>query len=46
MTQLEAGGVLGVSDRTVLRRSNRALLLLTQKLGDLNPAQGTQWEPT
>src|SRR5882724_2691785 len=33
MTQVEAADMLGVSDRTVLRRLNRALLLLTQKLG-------------
>jgi RNA polymerase sigma-70 factor (ECF subfamily) len=37
MTQVEAADMLGVSDRTVLRRLNRALLLLTQKLGDLRP---------
>src|SRR5262245_22382681 len=44
MTHLEASGVLGVTDRTVLRRTNRALLLLTQKLGDLRPAQGPESE--
>jgi RNA polymerase sigma-70 factor (ECF subfamily) len=37
MTQVEAADMLGVSDRTVLRRLNRALLLLSEKLGDLRP---------
>jgi RNA polymerase sigma-70 factor (ECF subfamily) len=44
MTHLEAGRVLDISDRTVLRRSNRALLLLSQKLGDLIPMPGPQPE--
>ena len=39
MTQVEAAALLGVTDRTVLRRLNRAILLLTQKLGDLRPIQ-------
>jgi RNA polymerase sigma factor (sigma-70 family) len=39
MTQVDAASVLGVSDRTVLRRLNRALLLLTQTLGDLRPVR-------
>ncbi len=37
MTQVETAELLGVSDRTVLRRLNRALLLLTQTLSDLAP---------
>ena len=45
MTHLEAASLLGVSDRTVLRRTNRALLLLTQKLGDLRPVQEPPSEP-
>ena len=45
LTQMEAAGLLGVSDRTVLRRMNRALLLLTQKLGDLRPMRDPPSEP-
>jgi RNA polymerase sigma factor (sigma-70 family) len=45
MTNLGAAGVLGISDRTVLRRMNRALLLLTQKVGDLRPLTGPPSEP-
>jgi len=45
MTQVEAAGMLGVSDRTVLRRLNRALLLLTQSLGDLAPADSSPSPP-
>jgi RNA polymerase sigma-70 factor (ECF subfamily) len=39
MTQVEAATLLDVSDRTVLRRLNRAVLLLTQALEDLRPAE-------
>jgi len=39
MTLLEAASLLGVSDRTVMRRANRAQLLLGQNLGDLRPVQ-------
>jgi RNA polymerase sigma-70 factor (ECF subfamily) len=37
MGPMEAAALLGVTDRTVLRRVNRAILLLSQKLGDLRP---------
>lgn len=37
MTQVEAAQVLGVAPVTVKRRLNRALRLLTEKLGDLRP---------
>ena len=37
MSQPEAAGVLGVSAKTVQRRLNRCLVLLTQRLGDLRP---------
>src|SRR5690349_14183123 len=35
MTHTEAAGVLGVSPKTVQRRLNRCLVVLTQQLGDL-----------
>ena len=37
LTQSEAAEVLGVSTKTVQRRLNRALLLLTKRLDDLCP---------
>ena len=37
MTHAEAGQVLGVSVRTVKRRLNRGLRLLTERLADLRP---------
>jgi RNA polymerase sigma-70 factor (ECF subfamily) len=37
MTQPEAADVLGVSAKTVQRRLHRCLLLLAEKLGDLQP---------
>ena len=37
MTQTEVAALLGVSAKTVQRRVNRGLLLLTEKLGDLTP---------
>jgi RNA polymerase sigma-70 factor (ECF subfamily) len=37
LTQTDAAGVLGVSAKTVQRRLNRALLLLTERLDDLHP---------
>ena len=37
MTQVEAGEVLGVSTKTVQRRLNRALLILSEALEDLRP---------
>jgi RNA polymerase sigma-70 factor (ECF subfamily) len=38
LTHAEAAEVLGVATKTVQRRLNRALLLLTAELGDLRPA--------
>jgi RNA polymerase sigma-70 factor (ECF subfamily) len=38
MTQGEAADALGVSPKTVQRRLNRGLLLLADRLGDLQPA--------
>jgi len=43
MTQPDAAEVLGVSAKTVQRRLNRALLMLSEKLGDLQP-QGNAGE--
>ena len=37
LTQTEAAEVLGVSSKTVQRRLNRGLLLLSQRLDDLRP---------
>jgi RNA polymerase sigma factor (sigma-70 family) len=37
-TQVEAADVLGVSPKTVQRRLNHGLLLLTEKLSDLEPS--------
>ena len=39
MTQPEAAAVLGVSAKTVQRRLNRGLLLLSDQLADLKPAR-------
>src|SRR5262249_34321154 len=39
MTPVEAAEMIGVSDRTVFRRVNRALLLLSESLGDLAPGR-------
>ena len=39
MTHAEAADVFGVSAKTVQRRLNRALVLLTAKLGDLYPGE-------
>jgi RNA polymerase sigma-70 factor (ECF subfamily) len=38
LTQAEAAAVVGVSERTVQRRLNRARLLLVEQLDDLRPA--------
>ena len=38
LTHTEAAGVVGVSEKTVQRRLNRARLLLAQQLADLRPA--------
>jgi RNA polymerase sigma-70 factor (ECF subfamily) len=37
LTRLEAAGVIGVSEKTVQRRLNRARLLLAERLADLHP---------
>ena len=37
MTQVEAAGVLGVTPRTVARRLDRSLVLLTERLCDFRP---------
>ena len=37
MTQVETGEVQGVSNKTVQRRLNRALLILSEALEDLRP---------
>src|SRR5262249_28614987 len=39
LTQVEAAEVLGVSSKTVQRRLNRGLLLLSQRLDDLRPGR-------
>jgi RNA polymerase sigma factor (sigma-70 family) len=38
MTQPDAAAVIGVSPKTVQRRLRRALLTLSEQLGDLNPS--------
>jgi RNA polymerase sigma-70 factor (ECF subfamily) len=38
LTQPEAAELVGVSTKTVQRRLNRSLLLLTKELDDLRPA--------
>jgi RNA polymerase sigma-70 factor (ECF subfamily) len=40
LTHAEAAGVVGVSEKTVQRRLNRARLLLAERLADLRPATG------
>jgi RNA polymerase sigma-70 factor (ECF subfamily) len=44
LTHPEAAGVVGVSEKTVQRRLNRARLLLAERLADLRPT--TTGEPT
>jgi RNA polymerase sigma-70 factor (ECF subfamily) len=44
LTHAEAAGVVGVSEKTVQRRLNRARLLLAERLADLRPA--TSGDPT
>jgi RNA polymerase sigma factor (sigma-70 family) len=39
MTQAEAAEVMGVSMKTIQRRLNRSLLLLTESLADLEPGE-------
>jgi RNA polymerase sigma factor (sigma-70 family) len=41
LTQSEVAEVLGVSSKTVQRRLNRSLLLLTQRLEDLRPSENS-----
>ena len=45
MTQVEAAEVLGVSNKTVQRRLNRALLILSEALDDLRPGQEPPRKP-
>ncbi len=46
LTYAEAAGVVGVSEKTVQRRLNRARLLLAEQLADLRPAaSGVRLEP-
>jgi DNA-directed RNA polymerase specialized sigma24 family protein len=45
MTQVEAGEVLGVSNKTVQRRLNRALLMLSEALDDLRPGRESPPKP-
>ena len=42
LTQPEAAGVLGVSAKTVQRRLNRGILLLSEQLADLQPNRPAQ----
>ncbi len=44
LTHVEAAAVVGVSEKTVQRRLNRARLLLAERLTDLRPARS--FEPT
>ena len=46
MTQPEAAEVIGVSAKTVQRRLNRSLLLLAERLGDLQPTPRDPHEQT
>jgi RNA polymerase sigma-70 factor (ECF subfamily) len=45
MAQTEAACLLGIAVRTVQRRLNRAMLMLSEKLSDLNPIAGLTDEP-
>ena len=45
MTQVEAGEVLGVSNKTVQRPLNRALLMLSEALYDLRPGRESPPKP-
>ncbi|HEX8521479.1 MAG TPA: sigma-70 family RNA polymerase sigma factor [Tepidisphaeraceae bacterium] len=45
MTQPDAAAVLGVSIKTVQRRLNRGLLLLSEALADLNPPPSMEIDP-
>jgi RNA polymerase sigma-70 factor (ECF subfamily) len=45
LTYAEAAGVVGVSEKTVQRRLNRARLLLAQQLADLRPSESDSATP-
>ena len=45
LTQAEAAAVVGVSEKTVQRRLNRARLLLAEQLADLRPAPSSEATP-
>ena len=47
LTHAEVAAVVGVSEKTVQRRLNRARLLLTEQLADIRPAEpgGPPWPP-
>jgi RNA polymerase sigma-70 factor (ECF subfamily) len=45
LTHAEAASVVGVSERTVQRRLNRARLLLAEQLADLRPATRSKTPP-
>jgi RNA polymerase sigma-70 factor (ECF subfamily) len=45
MSQVDVAKLLAVSVKTVQRRLNRGLLLLTEKLADLQPPQGHETPP-
>ena len=45
LTQAEAATVVGVSEKTVQRRLNRARLLLAERLADLRPATSSEPAP-
>ena len=45
LAHAEAAGVVGVSEKTVQRRLNRARLLLAERLADLRPATGGDVKP-
>jgi RNA polymerase sigma-70 factor (ECF subfamily) len=45
LTHAEAAGVVGVSEKTVQRRLNRARLLLAERLADLRPHQESKDTP-
>jgi RNA polymerase sigma-70 factor (ECF subfamily) len=45
ITQVEAADVLGVSIKTVQRRLNRALLILSETLDDLRPGRDSPRKP-
>jgi RNA polymerase sigma-70 factor (ECF subfamily) len=45
LTHAEAAEVLGVATRTVKRRLDRGLRLLTERLGDLRPGEAPPHSP-